>query len=170
MSELLAQQTADEVLIFYNEDNLFSKLVQEMEDSRKAGRLSDELQYHCELVQLLSCCTEGKNYSTEIKCHGLLPLDDISRVMTHESCLPQVSFAIFAFTVNQSITNPSDKIRLCVILGSLLHWYWEWNERSLQLSTYLATVQHVYYWYWKSPLWWRFHVPVSFIRKHNLNF
>ena len=33
--------------------------------------------YHIELVRLLACCTMGKNVYTEIKCHSLLPLDDI---------------------------------------------------------------------------------------------
>ena len=108
MSELLAQTTADDVLIFYNDDIQFSRLTAEMEQSRKIGRLSDELQYHCELVQLLSCCTEGKNYSTEIKCHGLLPLDDISRVMTHVACLPQIKSVYASFLVHCYIDTESE--------------------------------------------------------------
>ena len=89
MMELMAQASADDVLIFYNDDITFARLISEMKRSCHEGQMTDELEYHCELVKLLSCCTEGKNYSTEIKCHGLLPLDDISKVMTHKDCLPQ---------------------------------------------------------------------------------
>ena len=46
--------------------------------------------YHINLVQLLALCTEGKNVYTEIKCHSLLPLDDIVRVVTHKDCIPEV--------------------------------------------------------------------------------
>jgi hypothetical protein len=48
------------------------------------------LQYHINLVQLLALCTEGKNVYTEIKCHSLLPLDDIVRVVTDPDCIPEV--------------------------------------------------------------------------------
>ena len=45
------------------------------------------------LVELLSVCTEGKNVTTEIKCHSLLPMDEVVRVLVHKDCLPQVSIA-----------------------------------------------------------------------------
>jgi len=34
----------------------------------------------------------GKNVNTEIKCHSLLPLDDIVAVVSHPDCIPEVSF------------------------------------------------------------------------------
>lgn len=43
-----------------------------------------------ELVTLLACCTMGKNVYTEIKCHSLLPLDDIVAMVTHPDCIPEV--------------------------------------------------------------------------------
>ena len=46
--------------------------------------------YHIHLVRLLATCTEGKNANTEIKCHSLLSLDDILRVVTHPDCMPEV--------------------------------------------------------------------------------
>ena len=56
-------------------------------------RLSDQsaLEYYINLVQLLALCTEGKNVYTEIKCHSLLPLDDIVKVVAHPDCIPEVS-------------------------------------------------------------------------------
>lgn len=45
-----------------------------------------------ELVKLLACCTMGKNVNTEIKCHSLLPLDDIVAMVSHPDCIPEVSF------------------------------------------------------------------------------
>lgn len=46
--------------------------------------------YHVELVKLLAYCTMGKNVYTEIKCHSLLPLDDIVAMVTHTDCIPEV--------------------------------------------------------------------------------
>ena len=52
---------------------------------------NSNLIYHITLVQLLASCTEGKNVYTEIKCHSLLPLDDVVRIVTHPDCVPEVS-------------------------------------------------------------------------------
>lgn len=46
--------------------------------------------YHIELVKLLANCTMGKNVYTEIKCHSLLPLDDIVAMVSHPDCIPEV--------------------------------------------------------------------------------
>lgn len=48
--------------------------------------------YHIELVKVLACCTMGKNVYTEIKCHTLLPLNDIVSVVSHADCIPEVSY------------------------------------------------------------------------------
>lgn len=46
---------------------------------------------------LLAVCTEGKNVYTEIKCHSLLPLDDIVQVVTHPDCTPEAKNAYIYF-------------------------------------------------------------------------
>lgn len=59
---------------------------------------SSPLKYHVELVKLLACCTMGKNVNTEIKCHSLLPLDDIVAMVSHPDCIPEVSlFSNFSY-------------------------------------------------------------------------
>jgi len=78
------------VLLFYNERTSFSTLVELMRSERDRLDAASALTYHINLVQLLACCTEGKNVYTEIKCHSLLPLDDIVKVVTHEDCVPEV--------------------------------------------------------------------------------
>ncbi|VVC34830.1 Hypothetical protein CINCED_3A015582 [Cinara cedri] len=55
------------------------------------------LLYHIELVKLLAYCTMGKNVYTEIKCHSLLPLDDIVAMLTHPHCIPEVKEAYVSF-------------------------------------------------------------------------
>ena len=65
-------------------------LIDLMRSERHRADDRSPLQYHIHLVQLLALCTEGKNVYTEIKCHSLLPLDDITRVVTHEDCIPEV--------------------------------------------------------------------------------
>ena len=51
------------------------------------------LRYHIDLVRLLACCTMGKNVYTEIKCHSLLPLDDIVKMVCHPDTIPAVSIS-----------------------------------------------------------------------------
>ena len=80
----------EDVLVFYNEKAAFAKLVENMRNERERQQPNSQLQYHRQLVRLLSYCIEGKNVYTEIKCHSLLPLDDIVRIVTHPDCLPEV--------------------------------------------------------------------------------
>lgn len=39
----------------------------------------------------------GKNVYTEIKCHSLLPLDDIVAMVSQEDCIPEVKEAYVGF-------------------------------------------------------------------------
>lgn len=80
----------EDVLLFYNDKQSFQNLISMMKDSELHRDTSSPLNYHITLVQLLANCTEGKNVYTEIKCHSLLPLDDIVRVVTHANCIPEV--------------------------------------------------------------------------------
>ena len=77
------------------------------------------LLYHTNLVQLLAYCTEGKNVYTEIKCHSLLPLDDIVKVVIHPDCIPEVT------TVSPDDTFFVWHILVCCTLlyKSLMHTY-----------------------------------------------
>jgi len=84
----------EEVLLFYNDRNSFKTLLELMRSERDRLDAASPLMYHISLVQLLALCTEGKNVYTEIKCHSLLPLDDIVRVVTHSDCVPEVILPI----------------------------------------------------------------------------
>ncbi len=48
------------------------------------------LLFHTNLIRVLINCTVGKNTFTEIKCHTVLSLDDIEKVVTHRHCLTHV--------------------------------------------------------------------------------
>lgn len=95
MQELV--QSAEDVLIFYNDRASFNHFVEMMRSERHRMDESSPLQYHVELVKLLACCTMGKNVNTEIKCHSLLPLDDIVAVVSHPDCIPEVKEAYINF-------------------------------------------------------------------------
>ncbi|XP_076814586.1 inositol 1,4,5-trisphosphate-gated calcium channel ITPR1-like isoform X2 [Clavelina lepadiformis] len=112
MAELVNTQAGEEVLLFYNDRASSTTLIELMEDHARMSLFHERLEatqpddgdeeqspllYHIELVQLLAYCTEGKNVYTEIKCHSLLPLDDIVQVVTHESCIPEVKNAYVNF-------------------------------------------------------------------------
>ncbi|CAF0745401.1 unnamed protein product [Rotaria sp. Silwood1] len=93
MSELVS---SDEVLMFYEKGNL-SDLVERMQSEHERSDPNSLLNYHVQLVHLLAMCTEGKNASTEIKCHSLIGLDDIVLIVTHPDCTPEVKTAYITF-------------------------------------------------------------------------
>ncbi|CAF1170496.1 unnamed protein product [Adineta ricciae] len=93
MSELV---TSDEVLMFYEKGNL-SDLVDRMQSDSERSDPNSLLNYHIQLVHLLAMCTEGKNASTEIKCHSLIGLDDLVLIVTHPDCIPEVKNAYITF-------------------------------------------------------------------------
>ncbi|XP_052781889.1 inositol 1,4,5-trisphosphate receptor type 1-like isoform X2 [Mya arenaria] len=95
MAELV--NVGEEVLLFYNDRGSFQNLVSKMQSEEMRNDENSVLNYHINLVQLLALCTEGKNVYTEIKCHSLLPLDDIVRVVTHNDCIPEVKTAYINF-------------------------------------------------------------------------
>uniref|UniRef100_H2YYU5 Inositol 1,4,5-trisphosphate receptor n=1 Tax=Ciona savignyi TaxID=51511 RepID=H2YYU5_CIOSA len=112
MAELVNTQAGEEVLLFYNDRASFTTFIKLMEDYARDCALQSQLQqtpdldaeqspllYHIELCSTarFHTATEGKNVYTEIKCHSLLPLDDIVQVVTHESCIPEVKNAYVNF-------------------------------------------------------------------------
>ncbi|XP_061187355.1 inositol 1,4,5-trisphosphate receptor type 1-like isoform X4 [Saccostrea echinata] len=95
MAELV--NVGEEVLLFYNDKTSFETFEKLMRSEHDLCDPASPLIYHINLVQLLALCTEGKNVYTEIKCHSLLPLDDIVRVVTHKDCIPEVKTAYINF-------------------------------------------------------------------------
>lgn len=95
MQELV--NAGEDVLVFYNDKASFNHFVEMMRCERHRMDESSALRYHVELVKLLACCTMGKNVYTEIKCHSLLPLDDIVAVVAHPDCIPEVKEAYINF-------------------------------------------------------------------------
>ena len=95
MQELVS--AGDEVLIFYNDRASFNHFLEMMRSERNRMDDSSPLCYHIELVKLLACCTMGKNVFTEIKCHSLLPLDDIVTMVCHKDTIPEVKDAYVNF-------------------------------------------------------------------------
>lgn len=87
----------EEALVLYNDKGSSGQLVELMRSERQRLDPGGPLRYHVDLVRLLACCTEGKNVFTEIKCHSLLSLDDICRVVAHPDCLPEVKEAYINF-------------------------------------------------------------------------
>ncbi|KAM7308325.1 inositol 1,4,5-trisphosphate receptor type 1 isoform X2 [Ixodes scapularis] len=95
MQELVG--AGEEALVLYNDKGSWGQLVELMRSERQRLDPGGPLRYHVDLVRLLACCTEGKNVFTEIKCHSLLSLDDICRVVSHPDCLPEVKEAYINF-------------------------------------------------------------------------
>ncbi|XP_065134941.2 inositol 1,4,5-trisphosphate-gated calcium channel ITPR2 [Paramisgurnus dabryanus] len=95
MNELV--NGGEDVLVFYNDRASFPKLLDMMRSERDRNDENGDLGYHITLVELLAACTEGKNVDTELKCHSLLPLDDIVRVVMDDDCIPEIKTAYVNF-------------------------------------------------------------------------
>lgn len=55
-----------------------------------SNNIHGQLLFHINLIKVLISCTMGKNTFTEIKCHTILSLDDIEKVVTNKYCLVQL--------------------------------------------------------------------------------
>ncbi|CAG0923862.1 unnamed protein product, partial [Notodromas monacha] len=95
MQEMI--NAGEDVLVFYNDKSSFNQFLELMRSERHRLDESSPLQYHIELVKLLALCTGGKNVFTEIKCHSLLPLDDIVNMVANKDCIPEVKEAYINF-------------------------------------------------------------------------
>ncbi|CAF0720089.1 unnamed protein product [Brachionus calyciflorus] len=56
-----------------------------------------QLLFHINLIKVLISCTMGKNTFTEIKCHTILLLEDIEKVVTNKYCLTEIKETYISF-------------------------------------------------------------------------
>uniref|UniRef100_A0A2A4JRB4 Inositol 1,4,5-trisphosphate receptor n=1 Tax=Heliothis virescens TaxID=7102 RepID=A0A2A4JRB4_HELVI len=115
----------EDVLVFYNDKVSFNNFIQMMRQFRRTNDMPEALRYHIQLVKLLTCCTMGKNVYTEIKCHSLLPLDDIVSMITHTDCIPEVKEAYVGFLNHCYIDT---EVEMKEIYSS--NYMWDLFERS----------------------------------------
>ncbi|XP_028159204.1 inositol 1,4,5-trisphosphate receptor, partial [Ostrinia furnacalis] len=115
----------EDVLVFYNDKASFNNFIQMMRQYKLTNEMPEALTYHIQLVKLLTCCTMGKNVYTEIKCHSLLPLDDIVAMITHPQCIPEVKEAYVGFLNHCYIDT---EVEMKEIYSS--NYMWDLFERS----------------------------------------
>ncbi|XP_013174738.1 PREDICTED: inositol 1,4,5-trisphosphate receptor isoform X3 [Papilio xuthus] len=115
----------EDVLVFYNDKVSFNYFIQMMRQYKQTNEMPEALRYHIQLVKLLTCCTLGKNVYTEIKCHSLLPLDDIVATITHPDCIPEVKEAYVGFLNHCYIDT---EVEMKEIYSS--NYMWDLFERS----------------------------------------
>ncbi|XP_023342605.1 inositol 1,4,5-trisphosphate receptor, partial [Eurytemora carolleeae] len=127
MQELI--NAGEDVLIFYNDKASFNHFLELMRSERNRMDNTSLLCYHIELVRLLACCTMGKNVYTEIKCHSLLPLDDIVTMVCHKDTIPEVKDAYVNFLTHCYIDT---EVEMKEIYTS--HHMWQLFERSFLLD------------------------------------
>ncbi|XP_037294714.1 inositol 1,4,5-trisphosphate receptor isoform X4 [Manduca sexta] len=115
----------EDVLVFYNDKVSFNYFIEMMKQYKATSEMPEPLTYHIQLVKLLTCCTMGKNVYTEIKCHSLLPLDDIVSMITHSHCIPEVKEAYVGFLNHCYIDT---EVEMKEIYSS--NYMWDLFERS----------------------------------------
>ena len=92
------------------------------------------LRYHIELVKLLAYCTMGKNVFTEIKCHSLLPLDDVVKM---------VSFVSVSLKLGEILILPQFNVCMCYILICFIGMSPRHHSRSQRwLRQFLNSLLH----------------------------
>ncbi|KAJ0171049.1 hypothetical protein K1T71_013248 [Dendrolimus kikuchii] len=115
----------EDVLVFYNDKVSFNSFINMMRLYKQKNEMPEALRYHIQLVKLLTCCTMGKNVYTELKCHSLLPLDDIVSMITHPDCIPEVKEAYVGFLNHCYIDT---EVEMKEIYSS--NYMWDLFERS----------------------------------------
>lgn len=65
--------------------------------STYVNNIHRQLLFHINLIKVLVTCTMGKNTFTEIKCHTILSLEDIEKVVTNKYCLVQLKDTYISF-------------------------------------------------------------------------
>ena len=63
---------------------------QSQEELSQEALIHRQILFHVNLIKVLISCTVGKNTFTEIKCHTVLSLEDIEKVVTNKHCIIQV--------------------------------------------------------------------------------
>ena len=71
--------------------------IDEYDTTSALNTINGQLLFHINLIKVLVACTIGKNTFTEIKCHTILSLEDIEKVVTHKYCLVQVKDTYISF-------------------------------------------------------------------------
>ncbi len=92
-SELLAYWN-DKIM---NSDEICALMEKEYYQHTDGIIRDSSLLLHINLVKLLINCTTGKNTFTEIKCHTILALEDIEKVVSHKYCMIELKDVYIKF-------------------------------------------------------------------------
>ena len=93
-----------DIMNFTSDKTHIDDLIHLMEKSQSTtlhdesnNEINNQINFQINLIQLLSNCTAGKNTFTEIKCHSILPLEDIEKVVLNKNCMIEVKDAYISF-------------------------------------------------------------------------
>jgi len=86
---IIAELVNSDVMSFSSDKTYIDELCALMQREQEPATRRLVL-FHTNLIKVLINCTVGKNTFTEIKCHTVLSLDDIDKVVTHRHCLTHV--------------------------------------------------------------------------------
>ncbi len=70
---------------------------QSHDELNQEATIHKQLLFHINLIKVLINCTIGKNTFTEIKCHTILSLEDIEKVVTTKYCFPLIKDTYISF-------------------------------------------------------------------------
>lgn len=89
--DMIIDELMNSEILHFNSDKMsIDDLCSIMQRKSKDVENDPSLLFHINLVKVLINCTHGKNTFTEIKCHTILSLEDIERVITNKCCLIKV--------------------------------------------------------------------------------
>ena len=86
---LCDSQITDEILAFFNDKKSYENFKRLNQIANPENNQIDEnLRLHVALTELLVACTLGFNVMTEIRCQSLLPIDQITKILTDPEIIP----------------------------------------------------------------------------------
>ncbi|RNA42187.1 inositol 1-4-5-trisphosphate receptor isoform X1 [Brachionus plicatilis] len=85
---IITELMNSEIMHFANET--IDDLCNLMKNQSNRADLNTLILFNLNLVKVLVSCTYGKNTFSEIKCHSILSIEDVFKVITSDYCLVQV--------------------------------------------------------------------------------
>ncbi len=100
---IMTEMMNSDIMNFTSDKTHIDDLILMMQKSHSSlhedphSEANNQINFQINLIQLLSNCTAGKNTFTEIKCHSILTLEDIEKVVLNKNCLIEVKDAYISF-------------------------------------------------------------------------
>ncbi|KAF0991205.1 hypothetical protein HZS_6306, partial [Henneguya salminicola] len=137
MTEII--QIAEELLTEYTKNvGLINYIYELIKRSQSGDQQSiNDLNFHAELIELLSNCAIGKNVYTEIKCQNLIPFSECSSIVIDQGVSQEIKNAYLLFVIHAYVDTEVEIKEICntgIIWNMLDYFSTEITRASLSIK------------------------------------